>query len=316
MQGYSINGYLNAVRRRSAKTLMVEGITDSSVITRLKRSLGAATGQEPPGNVDLPGVLTDENLKGLGKREIVRRVLAAATSLAEKSPEIKRKFGTLQDREWDGLDLTLGLDALWMPPNQDCPHFVTVGHSIENYFFKVEIIDAYLRFSHSNDLNQGFFNDLHQRFGKIIILAAIYSIGVQSIFSIGKAGSLLTRGCVAWDGTKYTLTDALLPLLAQRGILHPARFLEDLNEQIQNSATDLATIEVPRWLCHGHLGEDAVWACVANLAREHNVSNEVAQSVERGSRDVRFKHASDYLSREEPTKISPLGDAVDWLTKP
>lgn len=315
MQGYSINGYLNAVRRRSAKTVMVEGASDSSVLTRLKRALGATTGQEPSGNIDVAGLLTDESLKGLGKREIVRSVLAAAASLSEKSPEIQRKFGTLQDREWDGLEAGLHINSSWAPPLQSEPHFTTTGHSIENYFFKINVVEAYLRFSYSDDLGQDFFNDLHARFKNIIVLAAVYSLALKNISSITKGGSLLNRSCISREGDVYHFTDALPPLLAQRSIVCPPKFVTTLNEQIEQGTRGLNLPDPARWICHGHLGEDAIWACIAHLAHEHTGKTELAQAVERGTREARFKHAVDQLSREESSSIEPLGHVVSWLTR-
>ena len=45
MQGYSIAGYLNAVMRRSAKTILVEGVTDKSVLQRQKMNAPLALEQ-------------------------------------------------------------------------------------------------------------------------------------------------------------------------------------------------------------------------------------------------------------------------------
>jgi hypothetical protein len=74
------------------------------------------------------------------------------------------------------------------------------------------------------------------------------------------------------------------------------------------------TTEPGRWLCHGHLGEDAIWACIGNLASECGVGDETAREVERGYKEMRFNHAVDYLARETLSDSGPLDLAIDWLT--
>lgn len=314
MQGYSINGYLNAVRRRTTKTVLVEGATDSSVLVRLKRSIGVTTGQEPSGNIDVTGLLTDEALKGLGKRDVLRTVLAAASTLAQKSPDVEKKFGTLQDREWDNLDLSAQIDSCWTSPFQNEPHFTTTGHSIENYFFKLEFVEAFLLYSHSDDLDQYFFNSLQNRFKRIIALATVYSIGLKNISAITKSGSLLNRQCIVWNGSDYQLTENLSILLSQRNVSVPSQFVSSLNAKISSSQTSSNLPDPARWLCHGHLGEDAIWACIGHLAFEHTGKDELAQAVERGNRDAKFKHAVDKLSNEVHEDVDPLRRVINWLT--
>ncbi|MBQ5945896.1 hypothetical protein [Massilia sp. ST3] len=316
MQGYSINGYLNAVRRRSSKTILVEGSSDYAALTRLKRSSGAKLGVEPPGQIDVASIITDERVKGYGKRQILQEVLGEVVAKDPTGVNFSSKFGTLQDREWDGLNADIKLMSPWVPPIQNPPHFVTIGHSIENYLFSVEAIEAFLRFNFSNELNQDFFNLLHLRYRAIIHFAAIYSLGVRKIFAISKAQSLITRSCAEWSGASYVLSSSIEPLFKQRHIAFPVEFVAEVNLAIEDFSQEHPNLEPAIWICHGHIGEDAIWACLGNLAREYSGSDQLGQNVERGAKDFRFKHAVDHLATEEGIPREPLTSAIEWLCSP
>lgn len=83
MQSYSLNGYLKAVLRRTDKTLLVEGVTDQSVMTRLKRERSAELGFEPIGSIDVSALVQDVKTQGIGKKEVIRLVIAEIDSLPE-----------------------------------------------------------------------------------------------------------------------------------------------------------------------------------------------------------------------------------------
>lgn len=313
MQGYSIGGYLNAVMRRTQKTMLVEGVSDRSVLQRLKSERCAIAKEDLPGVIDVADLLTDEAIKGLGKKEVIKTVLNRLAQSPTMLAKAAEKFGTLTDREWDGLTLDMELQNPWFAPEQGSPNFITLGHSVENYFFRLPPIEAFLRQFFSDHLNQRFFGDLSNRFHSIIGFAVVYSLAIRHIGCISRADRLVSRNMIEWCDSMYLATPGLNAALRGRGAdFHQNAYLL-INSGIQNYLSRFTASEPGHWLCHGHLGEQAIWACVANLAREQGVDNDVATQIERGLNDVRFRHCVDYLCRDENQMHAPLDSAVDWL---
>lgn len=314
MQGYSIGGYLNAVLRRSARTLLVEGVSDQSVFLRLKRGLAAETGTEPTGDIDTPDLLTDPVLEGLGNKDKISAVLQAAQGGGTLRLALEQKLGTLRDREWEGLNVSLQLTPPWIPPAQNSPHFTTRGHSVENYFFYHDGIEAFLTQFFSDHLRQDFFNALRDRYLSIVALAAIYSLAVRSASGLKRSDRLLERAHLIWQNDRYHVLAGLTAALAGRGVQVAADFHVTVNQNIDVFHAQNADVEPGRWLCHGHLGEQVIWAAVAKLAESHGVPQDVAESVERGFRDVKFRHAVDYFCRTRVKDSPPMQDALSWVS--
>ena len=218
------------------------------------------------------------------------------------------------DREWDGLSLGMELQNPWFPPAQGSPNFVTVGHSVENYFFRLSPIEAFLRQFFSDYLNQEFFNELTARFHSIIGFAVAYSLALRSISAIGRANGLITRDMVEWRDAHYTATPLLNTGLAGRGVRAQKNMYLFINASVQMYLRRYENSEPGHWLCHGHLGEQAIWSCVANLAREMGATADITTQIERGLIDVRFRHCVDYLCRNGGPMHAPLDTAVVWLT--
>lgn len=315
MQSYSLLGYLNAVLRRSGRTLLVEGITDQSVMTRLKREIGATVGQEPTGFIDVAELISDETVKGLGKKEVIRKVLAEIDGLPIKfSDSLKNKLGVLYDREWDGLNVELQLAETWVAPSQESPYFVTTGHSVENYFFKLDGIESYLRHHFYAALDQSFFNALRERFHSIMAFAVTYSLAVRRIGAITRSGGLISCRHVRWVDNRYLFEAGFFQELAARGVAIPDEYDALSNQNIDINIAMHVEVEPGRWLCHGHLGEEAIWACIASMGGEFGLTAELQRNVERGYKDVRLNHAIDHLSRRPLAECAPLDEVIGWLT--
>ncbi len=293
---------------------MVEGVTDQSVMTRLKRERSAQLGYEPLGNIDVSELIQDQKTTGAGKKEIVRLVVVEIESLPEQIAEkIKPKLGVLFDREWDGLNIEMQLIAPWSAPVQVVPYFVTTGHSVENYFFKIDGIEAYIRQHFYVHLDQNFFNTLRERFHNIIALAVTYSLAIRHVSAITRSSGLIYNRHVCWSDGRYLIEDSLVTDLAARGAALPNDFLRLINSNIDTYLATHMDAEPGRWLCHGHLGEEAIWACISNLAADFGLSADLVKNVERGYKEVRLNHAIDHLSQSPDNESAPLDDAIDWL---
>lgn len=315
MQGYSMNGYLNTVLRRTGKTLLVEGVTDQSVMTRLIQTRAAKIGSEPGGHVDIAEMIQDGITVGIGKKDVIKAVLGEINKLPKNLRErVVTKLGVLLDREWDDIQLDLQLIKPWTAPIQVEPYFVTVGHSVENYFFRLNGIEAYLRQQFFASLRQPFYNDLHSRFHHIIAFAATYSLVMRQEEFITRGSGLIGLEHILWNEGRYIAGNELVTALAARNLQIPNGFLEKINSNIDIYLAQHQTTEPGRWLCHGHLGEEAIWACIANLVNEHLPLNRISKDIERGHKEIRFNHAVDFLSRQNLEESHPLENALLWLT--
>lgn len=313
MQGYSISGYLNAVMRRTDKTILVEGVTDRSVLLRLKSHQSAVASKDLPGLIDIAELISDDEIAGFGKKEVIQTILSKLASLSRASAAVTNKFGTLTDREWDGLSLDLDFTSPWFEPTQQSPNFTTIGHSVENYFFRLELIETFLRQFFSDHLTQRFFNLLHQRFNAVIGFAVIYSLVLKSINAVRRADRLISRDMVEWHGDCYLANPSLNAGLHRRGVRANQNVFLRINSVVNEYFERYTSTEPGRWLCHGHLGDQAIWSCIAHLARETGVANDVAEQIERGLRDVRLRHCADYLCRNDERSHVPLDLAINWL---
>lgn len=314
MQGYSINGYLNAVILRSEKTLLLEGVTDKSLLKRLLLDRSTAQSRNPKGHIDCVEIVSDASLATLGNK--VRIIEIGRVALALPSPtreKLLAKFGTLIDREWDGLDTSSGSTPIWNPPTQFASSFTTIGHSIENYFFNVSGTTAYLRQTFPDEMSVGFLNDLEARFHQIVALAASFSLQLRDKQAITRAVGSICNQSIAWGRDRYYLTNKIDEVLQTRGLNLPNDFHALVNFDIDTYLGQYEAVEPGRWLCHGHLGEQAIWSCIGNLAIEHGLPKKVVSAIERGSQSTRQKHAADHLCGLTAQERLPLDDAVAWL---
>lgn len=314
MQGYSLSGYINTILRRSEKTLLIEGTSDRTIIKRLKLDSETRDNISSRGLIDCVQIITGNELQGLGNKARIGAIRAAIEALAAPVKEkILSKFGTLTDREWDGIYLDEGIPKHWNPPVQTIGSFTTIGHSIENYFFSVSGATAYLKQSFPDELSVEFLRDLEGRFHKMIALATGYSLQLKVASAIGRSDGAICDKRVVWQQDRYLLDHSLIAVLSSRGLQLAVDFMASVNSDVDSYLTTYGTPEPGRWLCHGHLGEQAIWACIGNLATEHGMPAEVAASIARGSRDGKLKHAANHLCGAHTEDRKPLDEAIAWL---
>lgn len=314
MQSYSLRGYINALLRRTGKTLMVEGTSDKTIINRLKLERTNTTQNMTSGLIDCVQIVEDSNLSGLGNKSRINNIRCAISQLPSPNRErINAKFGTLTDREWDGISIAGGIPTTWLPPMQIDGSFITKGHSIENYFFNVDGCISYLCQSFPDEISKVFLNDLRLRFHQIIALAAVFSLNLSNLNSIGKSNGVISYKYISWNNQRYTLVDSIHNILLSRGIPISTTFKDSINTDVGIYLSAFNTEEPGRWLCHGHIGEQTIWACIANLAQEHGINNATLCEIERGSKTNKLKHSANHLCSLQTQDRTPLDDAIDWL---
>lgn len=309
---YSVNGYINATLRRSSKTLLVEGITDKIALHRL--ALERFPTSDATITIDHAGMLDDPLVSGMGNKAKVLYIRATADALQASIPKLQSVLASLTDREWDGLSFN-GLDLAkpWSPPAQGENLFITHGHSIENYNFDIECVSEYLKFAFPQNTSPALLGLLKDRFCSMLALAAAFSLVAKDCASLTRCCGLLTIVHVRFFNNRYYLDQSFVPASQARGVVNPAVLTADVNNAIDARWAWLSGSDEVRWLAHGHLGTEVLWACVGDCAKQSGVSAEAVEQIAHGHKNERQRFFVDWLSKTDAAKRVPLDVTVDWL---
>lgn len=297
----SIASYVLAVKLRSAKTILVEGITDKKVLKRVLLEHTIPSPGTPAYLIDDASMINDAvKLAGKGNKE---KLLDVSEAFGETS----NQFKYLADREWEGWNFTA-------PMTQDEPRprntgLLTKGHSIENYWFLESALAAYLKTAHPEHLTADFFQKLNTRFDEILRFAASYSLAVKDAQAITRCNALLSEIHILWDGDTYVLLDSFQDYLRTRG--NEQQIYELWKERHLLLST--AGADTLQWLCHGHLGEEAIRCCTASLAKEFGVSRATLCAIERGSKSEKMAHDASHIAQLPQELIEPIGQLITWV---
>ncbi|WP_433703935.1 hypothetical protein [Paraburkholderia sacchari] len=304
MSAYSIEGYGVALALRSSKTILVEGPSDKRVLSRLILQHDIRKGQRTRFVIDEVALISnDENLSCKGSKEKVELIASALEKLSSK-------LNWLVDREWEGIDLDADPMQFHVPPARAWGRR-TKGHSIENYWFRDKFLSDYLKMFFGETLTFDFFNALSERFDSIIRIAAAYSFASKRLGTLSRSIGLVKAVHLDWTGDSYIVRQSLNVALKTRGC--DEDLAAAVNAELEKSSIRNASIAVLQWLCHGHLGEEMIRACAAQLARASGCSDETVEAIERGARAEKMAHDVDRLAELDIEQVEPLGDLISWL---
>ncbi|HEX6705677.1 MAG TPA: hypothetical protein VF169_13015 [Albitalea sp.] len=310
-KSYSVNGYLNAVLRRSSPTLLVEGPTDKGAMHRI---LAEEPSTERVVSIDHVALIEDTSLCGLGAKERVLLLKSNVVELTDTHPRLQTTFACLVDREWDGLELDPeSLETKWSLPQQGNTHFVTIGHSIENYHFDRECVLQYLKFAFSEHYTQALEERLNNMFLGVIALAGALSMVAQTDACIGRMSGLICVQHIESRANSLYLASSFVDAAHGRGVPDPEALRRRINDAVDQYWSDLASSPHAHWLLHGHVGSDVVWASVGHIAREAGMPHEAAQQVARGFVAERRRHWLHWLATGPADRRQPLEAAPKWL---
>lgn len=302
MSAYSLQAYLLAVKLRSAKTILVEGATDKRVIGRLLLEQQLASNSRTNYVIDEVGIVSSDTLSGKGCKEKVEIVAASLIS-------IKKRVNWLVDREWEGFDLNNLPQKISELPDAAWGHR-TKGHSIENYWINEHALSDYLKAFYGAQLPAQYFVELRTRFSSMLRLATAYSFVAQRFGAITKCCGAISASHLSWNGTHYVVSAAFNVVMECRKIS------SDIATAICDEFQKVTLQELPtsslQWLCHGHLGEEMIRACSANLAAAHGCELKVVDSIERGFRQEKAAHHADWLAKNQGQGVEPLDRLLAW----
>jgi len=235
---------------------------------------------------------------------IKTRLQLAAAHLAPMGLSIN----VLVDREWDHLDLDNLQEPLPESPNADLT-YITKGHSIENYWFTEKAVISYLKLHYGGVLRGEFFEALASRFVAMLKLAVAFSLAARKLQAITQVGGLVRHVHVDWANQEYVANAALSTAAGGRGI--QVDLATETLGQLRRRDLGGLSQDALRWLCHGHLGEQVIRACAANLASEMGYEK-LVDPIERGFQEIKLAHDADWLAKQDKTATTPLDRLVNW----
>lgn len=302
MTTYSLAAYELAVSLiRTSKTIMVEGPTDKRVLSRMMLEREAAAGRSFRCVIDDCAIVNDAALAGKGAKTKVEFI---ANAIGVGSG----RFNWLVDREWDDVDIERPQD--FVTPSNAEVGVRTKGHSIENYWMRLDALSTYLKMFFGDGLTVEFFTLLEARFSPMLRLAAAYSFTAKRMSVVTRCGDAIRSRDIKWTGAEYVVLPSLTSSLRNRGVADD--IAAEINIELGRENLKAASIDVLQWMCHGHLGEELIRACAASLAGECGVQQPTLDQIERGRRSEKLLHDSDFLARQDEDAIHPLGALLAW----
>lgn len=214
MSRYSLGAYRIVLRMRTARTLLVEGETDKTVIQRILLEYPSddrVVANRPV--IDTPTILADNALSGLGHKDQVE--IIAASCFNEEN-----KLMALIDSEWDDFNLeSLELSVSECGYQNITTKIVkTFGHSIENYFFDHATFSSLLRRQIPGSLNVGMLRLIQEQFPKICQFALAYSLAAKEMHLISRLSGLLCRRHIDIRNSDFYLNDEFINSLIARAV--------------------------------------------------------------------------------------------------
>jgi len=311
-RSYSINGYINAVKQRSAKTLLLEGPTDRGALRRIMTECHLCSTHTV---VDEAGLFENGDLNGYGEKQKILRTISRVHDILDKHPELGHKFATLIDREWDGLRLEpFELVNEWSAPEQSSNNFITTGHSIENYYFTQEYVVDYLKHAHSEYLTTTFRDTIQTYFPKAIALAVAVSFAMNDAKVFSRSKQMFGIGHIDVDRETIRLSSEFSDAALKRGIDEPELLRLRINDSLNEGWTVLASKPHAKWLPHGHIGSDVIWACIGAIALYLGVHRAACDSIAHGNQEERRRHWHSWLACT-CSDAQPLPATIEWMKR-
>jgi hypothetical protein len=305
---YTVEGYLNAVLRRSSSTLLVEGKTDKLAIIRIISELKA--GNFDGVVIDTVEIIKDGELEGLGSRVKLEKI---KNKVALKS-HLNFPLVTLVDREWNGLlDDQGSLVHAWVSPPQTENDFQTVGHSIENYYFVEECILQYLTFAFAEQTTALRQEIIRNQFQSILALAASFSEAALKANIISRCGSIMNPSHLRVEDGNWALDGSIIVELERREIDDAQGFIEAVNFGANGIWSNTSRSDFCRWFLHGHLGENVLWSAIGKIFQNDGLPEADANKISNGYMLERSRFWHDWLSKTTPANRAPLDDAINLL---
>jgi hypothetical protein len=307
----SIGAYRIALLTRSARTILVEGDTDVTVIKRLllEKSLDReCAGSRPV--IDRVALVNDAALSGLGNK---CRVLTVSQAI----PASAVKFRAFVDKEWSGYDFQQSSHVQFLENYNSTDNvWVTKGHSIENYFFDNNYYREYFLRNFGDKLSPQFFELVPEVLDSALNVAFAFSVAAREAELIERCGGVMSRSVLRLVGQHQISLDLteVRRLLSNRGADEErlVLFAQEYENALQISVRDITDKSIIRWLAHGHLGDSVVWSAFSLFAIGLGLDEDSADQIQSGRRKEKISDGAHFIAQRADCEKAPLDALVEW----
>lgn len=314
---YTPAAYRNYIKMNNDKHLLVEGPNDKDLFTLLMYEFNKLNP-----NTSRPKVLIDTvkmiNFEGeeiSGNRKKVEFVCQKLENRALTDKSLADKLVGFVDREFREFE--------YNPVLRDNrpEHLVqgrlvwSRGHSIENYFFDLSILEDLLLSISSKDFELELFYTAFKKFQSAIDatirLACVASLAAEECQVITRTSNF----CIDFKFINFNKSNK--NMLSSGVVFDFENWAKDIfkteaqkAENLYNSClswnTKLVNVDlsVMRWLCHGHIGMQFIRAVYARCVYDSAVDNQFKQpqdevrKTEKYNSDYRFKECAKSWSKK------------------
>ncbi|MBN3817688.1 DUF4435 domain-containing protein [Paraburkholderia sp. Se-20369] len=306
----SIGAYKIAMMVRSAKTILVEGETDASLLNRLilERALGSShAGAKPV--VDRVDLIKDQILSGMGNRQRVLKI-------AEAVGGSRDKFRGFVDKEWHGYDFVTEEVNNFLECDEALNSvMLTKGHSIENYFFDHSYYREFILRNFGDRLPHAYFEEIPKTVDSGLLAAFVLSAGARKAELIERCSGLISKDMLESTNAGFSMNiDLVIRALKARQVSdEKCEILRSECERVAPRALGAASYAlIARWAVHGHIGDAVIWAALAKLATVHGLPAKEADQIECGQRREKFLDGAQFLARREENDRVPIDRLLSW----
>lgn len=298
MSSYSsVSAYLLAVRLRTNKTLLVEGVSDKKVLSHFILKKNHVDNMVANYCIDDASLVDDKSLGPIGARDKIKDIAS------RRPPE---NFRCLIDREWDGFNVTsLEYEAEPFPENT----FVTRGHSIENYWFTSASFISFIIHTHPVPVSAAYLRKIESHYVAILQFSAAYSLACKNLSVVVRANEMLSHENIVLNNSFFAASSCIDNKILARG--QPCNLYEATNSLLDQ--TKQFEQDRLQWMCHGHLGEQAIRACIGKLAQVEGYDAATIASIEFGFKIEKLKLDSEHVTTLPEESSTPLNQVLHWI---
>ena len=294
-----ISSYRLAIKIRSHKTVLVEGVSDKSIISHFLLSRNYHDNHQSDYFIDDASIVkSDDTLCGMGNKSKALAIISAINN---------PKLSGVIDREWDNIDLSDLNEEQFIQNISNV--YLTKGHSIENYWFDADASVNFLIKAFPTTINQNYMQTISRIFPVILRFAAAYSLTAKDASIITRSSELITHSDISWSNGNFALQESFNTKLDERGVSY--NFSADCNNRyLQLTASNQTLL---KWVCHGHLGEDAIRSCLAAVALTVGIDHATVIDIERGKKNEKLSHDSEYVCSQDLHCLDQLDKILEWV---
>lgn len=292
---HSLKGYLRSLKTSDYKRLLVEGSTDKRFFDELFNSL---LNSQHEIKVDVVDRITDIG-KGLGNRQKVESVCKQV----ENNKEYSEQLVGFVDRDFDGFQIDKTIyDQVRCHNVQGCLVW-SRGHSVENYFFDIDILRDPLKV-HTTIENYKEVLELFQSvFDTALRIAGALSLAAREWNQIDRVKGTIRYNILQITNNKLHLSNKdWEKILAENFKKQEGKDIKQLIEYFEkwHDRVNKSDIEDIRWICHGHIGFSLLWETYAQcilIVSEENEKTKI-NDFRSNKEKVRFNACTNSLCIE------------------